>query len=119
MIVQANDWSDQFDSPVLVPLSNWVESPENLLVTRIDHSDGILRIAVTSFNQHVFFSTTKNEICMYHIPSKKLVKKFVGHQGDITFLLLSYNNRYLISGSSDKLVKIWNLGTGEAENTFK
>jgi WD40 repeat protein len=56
---------------------------------------------------------------MYHIPSKKLVKKFVGHQGDINFLLLSYNNRYLISGSSDKLVKIWNLGTGEAENTYK
>ena len=56
---------------------------------------------------------------MYHIPSKKLVKKFIGHTDEITFLLLSYNNRFLITGSSDKLVKVWNLGTGEAESTFK
>lgn len=118
LVSQALEWSESNDSPVLVPYSTWLDSPETLLITKIEHSEGIQKIAVTSFNQHVFFSTQKNEICMYHIPSKKLVRKFNGHSNVINFLLISHNNRYLISGSSDKLIKVWNLGTGEIENTF-
>ena len=119
LVLQATDWCNNHESPVLVPLSTWLESPENLLITRIDHAEGIFKIAVTSFNQHVFFSTARHEICMYHIPSKKLVRKFIGHSDTINCLQISYNNRYLISGSSDKLIRVWNLGTGEIENTFK
>jgi hypothetical protein len=63
---------------MLIPLSTWLESPESLLITKIDNPDGILKLAITSFNQHVFFSTNKFEICMYHVPSKKMVKKFIG-----------------------------------------
>lgn len=55
---------------------------------------------------------------MYHVPSKKLVKKFIGHTDTINSLQISYNNRFLLSTSSDQLVKVWNLGTGDVENTF-
>ena len=41
-------------------------------------TDGAFKIAPTTFNQHIFCSTRSNEIAMYHIPSKKLVKKFSG-----------------------------------------
>ena len=116
--MQASIWCDQNDSPVLVPLSTWLESPEDLLVSKIEHSEEISKIAVTSYNQHIFFSTPKFEICMYHIPSKKLMAKFTGHTDTINSLLISYNNRFLYSASSDKLVKVWNLGTGEIENTL-
>ena len=78
LVKQAVEWCESYPSPLLIPLSSWLESPESLLITKIDNPDGILKIAVTSFNQHVFFSTNKNEICMYHVPSKKLVKKFPG-----------------------------------------
>ena len=119
LVTQATEWCNNHESPVLVPLSTWLGSPENLLITRIDYPDGILKLAVTSFNQHVFFSTSKHEICMFHVPSKKLVRKFIGHTDVINFLQISYNNRFLISGSSDKLIRVWNLGTGEIEITFK
>jgi WD40 repeat protein len=119
LVYQAKDWCEQIGFPNLVPLSSWLDSPENLLITRIEHADGIFKIAVTSYNQHVFFSTSKNDICMYHIPSKKLVRKFVGHNDIINSLQISYNNRYLISCSSDKLIKFWNLGTGELANTIR
>jgi hypothetical protein len=72
------EWSEAYSSPVLIPLNSWCETPGNLLINKIEHPDGILKIAVTSFNQHVFFSNSKNEIAMYHVPSKKLVKKFSG-----------------------------------------
>ena len=111
------------------------------MITKLDNPDGILKLAITSFNQHVFFSTQKNEICMYHVPSKKLVKKFngmlfdfkkgiliavlkfiyfffEGHADTVNSLQISYSNRFLVSASSDQLVKLWNLATGEVENTF-
>jgi WD40 repeat protein len=47
-----------------------------------------------------------------------MVRKFTGHTDVINCLQISYNNRYLISGSSDKLVKVWNLGNGEILHTF-
>ena len=119
LVQQTITWCDQNESPTLVPLTTWLESAENLLITRIDHQDGIGMLAVTSFNQHIFFSNLRNEICMYHIPSKKLVRKFSGHSETINCLQISYNNRFLISGSSDKSIRVWNLGTGEIENTFK
>lgn len=119
LVSQTLVWCELHDAPVLVPYTSWLETPESLLITKIEHPEGIFKLAVTSFNQHVFFSNAKNEICMYHIPSKKMVRKFNGHSDLITFLIISHNNRYLISGSSDKLIKVWNLGTGEIENTFK
>ena len=79
LIKQTVEWCENYSSPILIPLSSWLESPENLLITKLDNPDGILKLAITSFNQHVFFSTFKNEICMYHVPSKKLVKKFNGN----------------------------------------
>ncbi len=78
LLSQTMEWSETYSSPVLIPLNSWCEPPGNLLINKIENPDGILKIAVTSFNQHVFFSTSKHEISMYHVPSKKLVKNFSG-----------------------------------------
>lgn len=118
LVAQAMHWCENYSSPVLIPLSAWLESPESLLITKINCQDGIHKLAITSFNQHVFLSTIKNEILMYHVPSKKLVKKFTGHTKEITSLRISHNNRFLISTSIDNLVKVWNLGTGEIDHVF-
>lgn len=49
-----------------------------MIITVLPCADGAYKIAPTAFNQHVFCTTRSNEIAMYHIPSKKLVKKFSG-----------------------------------------
>ena len=72
---QAIHWCDSHDSPILVPLTSWYELPENLLTSRIDHSMDVSKIAATSFNQHVFLANSGHEIGMYHVPSKKMVRK--------------------------------------------
>ena len=120
LVAQTMQWCEQHDSPLLVPLSKWLESPESLLITHVEHLDGGTdKLAITSYNQHVFFSTRNHEICMYHVPSKKLVRKLGGHSDRINFVLLSYNNKFLLSGSDDKTVRMWNLASGELQSTFK
>lgn len=76
------------------------------------------KIAITTFNQHVFFSTGNFEVCMYHVPSKKMVRKLVGHTDTINSLQITSNNKFLISCSSDKTIRVWNLDTGDIENSF-
>jgi WD40 repeat protein len=115
---QAELWCEQHESPILIPLTSWLESPEKLLISRIEHTSGVYKIAVTSLNQHVFISNSSMEICMYHIPSKKLVRKFCGHIDMINSLQISSNNKFLISCSSDKNVRLWLLNTPETNSVL-
>ena len=120
LVAQTMQWCEQHDSPLLVPLSKWLESPESLLITHVEHLDGGTdKLAITSYNQHVFFSTRNHEICMYHVPSKKLVRKLGGHSDRINFVLLSYNNKFLLSGSDDKTLKVWDATSGQETLTLK
>lgn len=76
LCVQAHEWCESCGEPVFVPLSSWISTIPPVTITILPCFDGAFKIAPTTFNQHVFCTTRHNEIAMYHIPSKKLVKKF-------------------------------------------
>lgn len=76
LCVQAHEWCESCGEPVFVPLSSWISTIPPLTITILPCTDGAFKIAPTTFNQHVFCTTRDNDIAMYHIPSKKLVKKF-------------------------------------------
>jgi len=78
LYTQAHEWCESCGTPVFVPLSSWISTMPPLTITILPCNDGVFKIAPTTFNQHVFCTTRHNEIAMYHIPSKKLVKKFTG-----------------------------------------
>ena len=78
LFVQANNWCESFNKPIFVPLSSWISTIPPLTITVLSCHDKILKIVGTTFNQDVLCTTNSNEIIMYHIPSKKLVKKFCG-----------------------------------------
>jgi len=78
LLIQAHDWCESSDGIVFVPLTSWLSTIPSMTITIIPCSDGAFHIAPTTFNQHVFCANRSNEIAMYHIPSKKLVKKFSG-----------------------------------------
>ncbi|CAF0782326.1 unnamed protein product [Adineta ricciae] len=118
LYVQAHEWCESCGTPVFVPLSSWLSTIPPMTVTILPCSDGAIKIAPTTFNQHVFCTTRQNEIAMYHIPSKKLVKKFTSHTALITSIRITYNNKYLISASIDRTVKLFNLNSGDLENTY-
>ena len=78
LFVQAHDWCESSGTSVFVPLSSWMSTIPSMTITVLPCTEGAFKIVPTTFNQHVFCSTRLNEIAMYHIPSKKLVKKFNG-----------------------------------------
>ena len=78
------------------------------------------RLPIKSFAVSVdrmnYFIATKGstEIVQYDILGKE-IRRFVGHQGEINDLEVTVDRKYLISGSTDKTVKIWNLQSGKME----
>ena len=78
LFVQAHEWCESSGAPVFVPLSSWISTLPSMVIAVLPCLDGAFKIAPTAFNQHVFCTTRQNDVAMYHIPSKKLVKKFSG-----------------------------------------
>jgi hypothetical protein len=137
LFVQAHDWCESCSVPIFLPLSSWISTVPSMTITIIPCTDGAFKIVPTTFNQHVFCTTNLNEIAMYHIPSKKLVKKFSGmikflnrkkiiinhlffsgHTSRITSIQITHNSKYLVSSSTDRTIKLFNLNSGELENSY-
>ncbi|CAF3115487.1 unnamed protein product [Rotaria socialis] len=119
LFVQAHDWCESCSIPVFVPLSSWISATPPLVITTLPCSGGAFKVTATTFNQHVFCTTRKNEIAMYHIPSKKLVKTFSGHTSLITSIQLTHDSKFLVSTSTDRTIKLFNLNSGELENNYQ
>ncbi|CAF4666138.1 unnamed protein product [Rotaria sp. Silwood1] len=119
LFVQAHNWCESCNIPIFVPLSSWIIPMPPLIITVLPCVDGAFKIVSTTFNQHIFCTTRSNEIAMYHIPSKKLVKKFTGHTSLITSIQLTHNSKYLVSSSTDHTIKLFNLNSGELENSYR
>ncbi len=53
------------------------------------------------------------------ISSPELFRTMTGHEKAVNAVSIADNNRTVISGSSDKTLKVWNLDNGELERTMK
>ena len=47
------------------------------------------------------------------LPIVCAVKTLEGHTSDVTSVAFSPNNQYVVSGSEDKTIRLWNVETGE------
>ena len=63
-------------------------------------------------------STEENELKIIDVLTRKIYARFEGHQGWISSLAFSNDNKYLISGSYDKSVSLWNLIYKKKTETF-
>jgi WD40 repeat protein len=43
----------------------------------------------------------------------------LGHTSLITSIRLTYNSKFLVSASTDRTIKLFNLNSGDLENTYK
>jgi len=71
------------------------------------------RCCFHSNGQYVFITSNDFSVCVFEIPTAKLVKKLYGHKAivrDISFIEPSeeYENGLLISCSYDKTIRVWN-----------
>ena len=75
-------------------------------------------VVVSLRGTDVYIATEGPEIYNITVAGKDK-NNFVGHTDEVNALAYSLNNKYLISGSSDKTAIIWNLQNGKIVQTLK
>lgn len=53
-----------------------------------------------------------HSLCVMDIVTRKIVRKFRGHAKEITDLAFSADSRWIITGSMDRTIKVWDVPTG-------
>ena len=56
---------------------------------------------------------------MWNLENGQLVHTFEGHTGGISALVVTPDNKHVISAFWDKTIKVWNLESGQLVHTFE
>lgn len=88
-------------------------------INRDVKAEGPVNAFAVSIDRMHYFIATKgsNEIIQYDILGKE-IRRFQGHMAEINDLEVTLDRKFLISASSDKTVKIWNLQSGKLAITL-
>lgn len=73
----------------------------------------ITAVAVAVDRMTYFIANESDAIIRQYDLFGKVKKEYIGHQNDITDLLVTLDRKFLISSSKDKTVRIWNILTGK------
>jgi di- and tripeptidase len=86
-----------------------IRTPEELLVHRWHHEHSILSTAAFPSLGFLFCGTYDHQILVLDIETFE--KKYIlrGHTGSVLCLTKSNDEKYLFSGGSDSLVKVWDI----------
>jgi FOG: WD40 repeat len=70
------------------------------------HNIYITELLISSNNQIFISASQDTTIRVWDLKAKKLVKILNGHKGKVYCMSLSFNGKYLISGSCDKTIRV-------------
>jgi WD40 repeat protein len=69
--------------------------------------------------EYVFASYEQGDIIQYQFVNESPIKhELLGHTKKVTDLFIM-NDKFLVSGSYDSTIRVWNIETGEAESVYK
>ncbi|MFC1841499.1 hypothetical protein ACFLYA_00320 [Candidatus Dependentiae bacterium] len=77
---------------------------------------GAISVTFSPDGKYIAFGADNNVALLNVITG--LIKTFTGHTSWVTSVAFSPNGKLIVSGSGDKTVKLWNVGTNLCENTF-
>lgn len=84
---------------------------------KINNTNPISCIAVSRDRRSIYCSDNTSIIKKYDITGK-LIKTFEGHLDQVNSIVLTRDNKKLISASSDKTIRVWNTENGKLEKTL-
>ena len=120
LVSQAMEWCDQFTRPLLVPLTSWLPTQHDSLITTVTCGREIAKMAVTNDNQRVIVTTNDRTVSCYKLASsQKLWSCKAIHSQDITCIAVSKDDRIVVTGSADKTLKLWVVESGKLLMTIQ
>ena len=69
-------------------------------------------VTLTPDGQTVISGGSRGYITSYNPQTGKKIYEFIGHTGDMWGIASSPDSRFLVSGSSDQTVKLWEIDSG-------
>ncbi|KAJ9583451.1 hypothetical protein L9F63_022204, partial [Diploptera punctata] len=109
MITSAMAWCDGFTAPLLVPLNGWLQPPLPLQIKSLHCPAGVKLIEPTPSGQHVVVIPQTGDPQLWHVMSNSLTHTFKGHSGPVLCLAITKQSQYLLTGSEDISIIVWDL----------
>ncbi|GIX91183.1 NACHT domain- and WD repeat-containing protein 1 [Caerostris extrusa] len=116
LVASALKFCNKFTQPRLIPTNSWLTLSLPSQVTSMTVPHTITHSVTTPDSQHVLCASNEKEINMFHLPSKNLTRTFKGHKAPITCLHVTSSGRWLISGSEDTDIIVWNIDSGQIKH---
>ncbi|KAK9511752.1 hypothetical protein O3M35_000355 [Rhynocoris fuscipes] len=113
MIMSAMAWCDGFTDPLLVPLNSWLLPPLPLQIKSVVCPNGVRLIEPTPSAQHIVIVPQTGDPQIWHVMSNSLIHTFKGHSGQVLCLAITKQSQYLLTGSEDTSIIVWDLKTFE------
>ena len=86
---------------------------------KINNISAVTSLTVGNDRKSIYCADNTSIIKRYDILNANMpVINYEGHTDQVNCIVLSKDNKYLISASSDKTIKIWNTVTGKLEKTL-
>jgi guanine nucleotide-binding protein subunit beta-2-like 1 protein len=82
------------------------------------HSNFVQDVAVSSDGQFGLTASWDKSLRLWELKSGNTVRKFLGHKKDVTSVAFSPDNRQIVSGGRDNMLKMWNT-LGECKYTIE
>ncbi|XP_076636558.1 NACHT domain- and WD repeat-containing protein 1 [Colletes latitarsis] len=111
MVTAAMAWCDGYTAPLLVPLNGWLQPPLPLQIRSLSCPQGVKLVEATPSGQHVIVVPAQGDAQLWHVMSGQLVHTFSGHSGPISCLAVTQHSQYLLTGSEDTSIIVWNMKT--------
>ncbi|CAG4977394.1 unnamed protein product [Colias eurytheme] len=116
LVTAAMAWCDGYDKPLLVPLNGWLHPPiaSTVRVMSVGTGGGaagarLLQLAPS--RQHLVLAPSAGDPQLWHVMSNSRVHTFKGHSGRILCMCVTRESQYLLTGSEDTSVIVWDLHT--------
>ncbi|XP_075970830.1 protein qui-1 [Anticarsia gemmatalis] len=116
LVTAAMAWCDGYDKPLLVPLNGWLQPPiaSTVRVVSVGGSTpgaGARLLQLAPSGQHLVLAPSAGDPQLWHVMSNSRVHTFKGHSGRILCMCVTRESQYLLTGSEDTSVIVWDLHT--------
>ncbi|KJE90939.1 hypothetical protein CAOG_02164 [Capsaspora owczarzaki ATCC 30864] len=83
------------------------------------HNGGLTSVKFSRDNSQVLTTSFDQTIKLHGLKSGKTLKEFRGHVSFVNDAIITHDGQFVISGSSDGTVKVWDMRTTECTTTVR